>query len=90
MGSDMSQLGFHTLMPAAPAPGADVQPGGGNMEKPKAAKRKPDTQKVVAAKISMVSTKVSEIMTWTAKVKDASTVFLASAYAYACYFNLSE
>ena len=88
MGSDMGQLGFHTLMPTASPPGTDGQPG--NQEKPKAAKRKPDSQKVVAGKISMVSTKVSEIMTWTAKVKDASTVFLASAYAYACYFNLSE
>lgn len=74
----MGQRGFHALMPAGPS--TDVQPG--NQEKPKAPKRKPDAQKVVAGKIAMVSTKVSEIMTWTAKVKDASTVLLASSFIY--------
>ena len=54
----------------------------GNVQKPKVPKKKPDTQKVVAGKISMVSTKVSEIMAWSAKVNDATTVFLASTYAW--------
>ena len=71
---DHGRQGFSTLGGDAPASSNAPTPAGGAGDVDKKVKKKPNTQKVVQGKIAMLSTKVSEIMAWTAKVKDSSVV----------------
>ena len=70
--SDAGRLSFGTLHgqhPAAPGAGPDDRKA-----EPKP-KKKPNSQRVISSKIAMLSAKVSEVMSWTAKVKE-SPLFL--------------
>ena len=70
---DQGRLSFGTLNGGA---GPSAAPAGGGGDVDKKPKKKPNTQKVVQGKIAMLSAKVSEIMAWTAKVKDSPLVLL--------------